>query len=295
MRIISPFHPKSWFTEIGRAKILRDLKPRLPDVSGKLFLTLTIDPKNFESAEQAFEVSRDRIRRMMFDLRKGVRFGEKCYRIDAPYMVKVEFHRSGFAHFHIIYMTKRFLPGALLNEVWGLGRTNVQRIQNQEFHYLLKYVTKFCDLPDWVKQRERIRIIQTSKGFYKDEDKSFDTPLPINRVDCEDARNHETIGERLDRWSNSALVTEISDSGRVTGRWVVILSEPFRKILKEWIRKIALDGDYLGDDKVVLHGRSVFTRYIIQEPRHRVDCGLSRPRSDFSMNAVRGEPDYFSN
>ena len=42
---IKEFVPASWFHPVGIYKVLARIWDRLPDVSGKLFLTFTLDPK----------------------------------------------------------------------------------------------------------------------------------------------------------------------------------------------------------------------------------------------------------
>ena len=145
---IKEFIPASWFHPVGIFKVLARFWDRLPDVGGKLFITLTLDPKNYANEEAAFEGSRDWMRKVFYQLRQGVEHEGKIYVIDAPYCVKVEFHETGWVHYHVIFLTRRFLPKELLAELWGLGWVKVQRITNGDFHYLLKYVTKPDDLPD---------------------------------------------------------------------------------------------------------------------------------------------------
>lgn len=120
-RTIKEYVPASWFHPLGIYKVLARLWDRLPDVGGKLFLTLTLDPKLFGSEESAFEYSRQRLRKVFFKLRHGVEHEGKTYTIDAPYCVKVEFHESGWVHYHVIFLTRRYLPKELLAELWGYG------------------------------------------------------------------------------------------------------------------------------------------------------------------------------
>ena len=163
--VLREFNPVSWFHPRGIYRVLGRLNSRLPDVGGKLFLTFTFNPLLYADPLTAFEHGRDRLRRIFFRLRRGVTWDGKRYVINSPYAVKVEFHRNGWAHFHVVFLTRSYLPGGLLNELWGLGRTNVRRINNHKFRYLLKYVTKGGGLPEWVLGRSRLRIFQSSKGF----------------------------------------------------------------------------------------------------------------------------------
>lgn len=200
------YAPPSWFSERGRYKLLKKLVPRLPDVEGRLFLTFTLDPQRYDDPSSAFDHSRDRLRRLFHRLRKGVEWKGRIHLIDAPYAVKVEFHKNGWAHFHVIFLTRRFLPGALLNKLWDLGRTNVKRISNQDFRYLLKYVTKGGDLPDWVKNRKRIRIWQPSRGFMLPEPESPQRQSKKDQEESKQTRRSFTIEERLTNWSRTAVL-----------------------------------------------------------------------------------------
>jgi hypothetical protein len=69
---IKEFVPASWFHPVGIFKVLARFWDRLPDVSGKLFLTFTLDPKNYANEETAFEDSRDWLRKVFYQLRHGV-------------------------------------------------------------------------------------------------------------------------------------------------------------------------------------------------------------------------------
>lgn len=180
---------------------------------------------------------------MFFALRKGIPHLERTFRIDAPYLTKVEFHKSGFAHFHVIFKTRSYLPPKVINRLWGLGRVNVKRIRTRGLEYLLKYVTKGENLPDWVKDRKRIRITQPSRGFY------LKTAAPKNGAkeeqkteDSKKGRSSEsTIGERIARWRRTAVL-------RIDGRYTtLILTRPFFEILAEIIYPIARSYRYLGN------------------------------------------------
>ena len=95
---IKEFIPASWFHPVGIYKVLARIWDRLPDVRGMLFLTFTLDPKNYANEETAFEDSRQWLRKIFFQLRNGVEHEGKIYIIDAPYCIKVEFHESGWVH-----------------------------------------------------------------------------------------------------------------------------------------------------------------------------------------------------
>lgn len=150
--VLRAYNPISWYHEKGIHRVLARLRPRLPDVAGCLFLTSRPTRRSTRALRRRLTM-RDRLRRVFHRLRAGVEWEGKRYRIAAPYAVKVEFHANGWAHFHAVFLTRRYLPGELLTALWGLGRTDVRRINNHKFHYLLKYVTKGGGLPDWVLGR----------------------------------------------------------------------------------------------------------------------------------------------
>ncbi len=242
--VLREFNPVSWFHPRGIYRVLARLTPRLPDVGGKLFLTFTVNPALYADPAAAFEHSRDRLRRMFHKLRLGVVWEGRRYAINAPYAVKVEFHQNGWAHFHVIFLTRSFLPGGLLNELWGLGRTNVRRITNDKFRYLLKYVTKGGGLPTWVLGRNRLRVFQSSRGFLLDaEPKPKSTP----RQSLQRKAQSNTLGERLTRWRKTALFERGERFEQV------VLVAPFFELVGELIFPTARAGRYLGGGRFLIN------------------------------------------
>ena len=242
--VLREYIPASWFHARGIYKVLARLTPRLPDVGGNLFLTFTVNPVLYGSPATAFEHARDRLRRIFHRLRRGVTWEGKKYLIDAPYAIKVEFHQTGWAHFHVVFLTRRYLPGALLNQLWGLGRTNVQRISNNKFRYLLKYVTKGGGLPEWVLDRSRLRVFQASRGFYVQqvEREELAGPPKIEKQ----KRAQTTLRERTERWLMTALVEE---GGQFQSYF---LKAPFRDLMAEQIFPVAMERRYLGGGRFLI-------------------------------------------
>lgn len=247
--VMKPFVPISWLHDRGRYRVLERLIPKLPDVSGDLFLTLTVDPKLFgHDGEAAHAKARPKIRKILARLRKGVKWEGKTWRINAAYCTKVEFLEE-FAHYHLVFRTRRYLAKGLLEKLWGLGFVHVERISNEDFHYLLKYVVKDNGpLPEWVLSLNRIRIFQASPGFYRapveDEDPDNDT----EELERKERKGTEptTIGERLAKWE----CTVIYRQGVHFSSFV--LSAPFREIFEQIIFPIALEGRYLGQNVIAI-------------------------------------------
>lgn len=244
---IKEFVPASWFHPVGIYQVLARIWDRLPDVGGKLFLTFTLDPKFYANEEAAFEDSRNWLRKVFFQLRHGVEHEGKIYTINAPYCVKVEFHESGWVHYHAIFLTRRFLPKELLAELWGLGWVTVQRITNEDFHYLLKYVTKPDDLPEWVKNRKRLRVFQTTKGFLKPSSKPKRSPK--NDLDARSPKEHRasyTMNERFWRWACMGVI-RLNGMART-----VRFRMPYREIFDHLVLSAALDGRYKGSGEIII-------------------------------------------
>jgi len=240
---IKEFIPTSWFHPVGIFKVLARFWDRLPDVSGKLFLTFTLDPKNYADEETAFEDSRDWLRKVFYQLRQGVEHEGKIYVIDAPYCIKVEFHESGWVHYHAVFLTHRFLPKELLAELWGLGWVKVQRIKNADFHYLLKYVTKLDELPAWILKRKRLRVFQTTKGFLKPlppEPKTISLKEPRQRASY-------TMDERFWRWACMAVIRH---NGKAR---TVRFQMPYRELFDHLVLSAARDGRYKGSGEIIIN------------------------------------------
>ena len=251
VRVLRPYNPASWFHSVGIWKVLAKLEPRLPDVGGRLFLTFTFNPALFADPSKAFDQGRQHLRRIFYKLRKGIEWEGKLYRIDAPYCIKVEFHQNGWAHFHVVFLTRRFLPGAMLTQLWGYGRTNVGRIRNHTFRYLLKYVTKGGGLPEWVKGRTRMRIFQSSRGFYKTPNEPKE---PAKKTGL--TRKFNTIGERMIRWGKTALLQEGENFRQL------ILGAPFADLLADLILPVAEAGRYLGNGHILINDASEIMPWI---------------------------------
>jgi hypothetical protein len=246
---IKEFIPASWFHPVGIFKVVARFWDRLPDVSGKLFLTLTLDTKLFKDEESAFQHSRELLRKVFFQLRHGVEHEGKTYGIDAPYCIKVEFHESGWVHYHAIFLTRRFLPKELLAELWDLGWVTVQRIDNKDFYYLLKYVSKAGDLPEWVKKRKRLRVFQTTKGFLKPPAETKPA-MPKTGLDALKPKKHRasyTIDERFWRW---ACMGVIRQNGLAR---TVRFQIPYRELFDHLVLSAALDGCYKGSGEIIIN------------------------------------------
>jgi len=253
---IKEFVPASWFHPVGIFKVLARIWDRLPDVNGKLFLTLTLDPKLYADEERAFTESRKWLRKVFYRLRHGVEYEGRTYSIDARYCVKVEFHESGWVHYHVILLTRRFLPKELLAELWGLGWVKVQRINNADFHYVLKYVTKPDELPAWVMKRKRLRVFQSTKGFLKEKAKSKKVKSAVDEFRRKVRRASFTMDERFWRW---ACMGVIRQNGRAR---TVKFRMPYRDIFDQLVLSAAREGRYKGSGEIIINRKEGLTIWL---------------------------------
>ncbi len=259
--VLRAFNPVSWFHPCGIHRVLARLKPMLPDVSGCLFLTFTVNPELFSCPKSAFCTARSKLRRVFFRLRKGLAWEGKFYRVDAPYCVKVEFHQNGWAHFHVVFLTRNFIPGELITYLWDLGRTDVRRINERKFHYLLKYVTKGGGLPEWVEGFRRLRVWQATKGFYREvltveaaEEETSSAKRPFRK------RSQCTLGERLERWSRTAVL-------KMGDRFEQVLCHaPFADLFAELVFSVAMDRRYLGNGQILINDTKDILPWILPNP-----------------------------
>jgi len=179
----------SWLTPSGVAKKRKMLERLgLPDMQGRRFITLSLDPKRFGDCPlTGYLEAKDKLRRFLEAGRIAGLWDRGCW-----WAWKLEFQRNGWAHWHLILdRTKKFSRDDMrkLDDIWGLGRTNCRRISKSDFGYQFKYAFKgvfqedadgsgLC-VPQWFldyyesskngnKPRSfaRVRFWQTSKGFY---------------------------------------------------------------------------------------------------------------------------------
>jgi len=183
---VRPLPERSWHTQRGvYAKRSAIIKRGLPDATNWRFITLTINPDLFDSALQAYQSGKARLRVFSRLCRDAGIWME-----NTPWAWKLEFQANGYPHWHLFLAHPyKFTIEQLrmINFFWSYGRTNCKRLTKIEFNYAFKYVFKqvYQDdsdkndiLPTWFldyyqttndkpKSFARVRFWQTSKGFYK--------------------------------------------------------------------------------------------------------------------------------
>jgi len=197
--VLSPYVPASWWDLAGARKMAKRLQRRgFPALFGWLFVTLTIDPDEFATPQEAYEAGDDRLRRMVFALRE-------CGHYIGRYFWKFELTQAGWPHWHLGFDTRDFIPNEAIQAAWGLGFTKTKRVsKTRDFRYLFKYVCKdVSNLPDWVLDYpRRIRVFQTSAGFYG----ATTQPRLAREATSELIEKRTTLRQKITHWDTLGTV-----------------------------------------------------------------------------------------
>jgi hypothetical protein len=231
MMELRPYAPPSFFTTQGAWAKRRQLEAKgFPtDLRNWRFVTLTVDPKIYPDPFMAWALGKRHLRQFVYLLKKKYNIRRWCW--------KMEFHEPDedgrvYPHWHLLFDFKAKIDKDEIAALWGKGRTNIKRVDNESFEYLFKYAVKAVDcIPQWILDRTNVRLFQTSRGFFPaktsagDVDKTKDeVPSPRQTAqgpgsETQNYRiNDETIGERLERWSRYVVSRSISPEGQVRHR-----------------------------------------------------------------------------
>lgn len=221
MIVLRPYVAPTFMTVLGALAKVRQLKKRgFPsNLRNWRFVTVTFDRAAYPDPEKAYELGKRHLRQFVYELRKRYGIRRWCW--------KMEFHEPDdegrvYPHFHLLLDYKRPIDVNELYALWGKGRVDIEGITNAEFDYLFKYVTKAVDfLPHWITSRTRVRLFQTSRGFFptggtEDKEKRPSPRHGIGVPDTDTQNNRpprETIGERLQRWTRCVVSRSLSTRG----------------------------------------------------------------------------------
>jgi len=215
MLLITPYTPPNFLTPVGAWKMLKRLKKRgFPSVRNWRFVTLTINRDDYGSPEEAYYHGKQKLRNFIAQLRNDYAITRWCW--------KLEFHLPDtngemFPHWHLLIDYKRPIDVNDITQAWGLGRTQIKRVDGESFEYLFKYVAKSTDsLPDYILNLKQARFFQTSQKFFtgNGENEKQEPSLRLAATPSAKTKNggsiNSTIGERLQKWQKLAVArTEI--------------------------------------------------------------------------------------
>jgi len=208
MLTITPYTPANFLSPVGAWKCANKLEKRgFPtDLRGWRFITLTIDRAQYPDPQEAYNIGKRHLREFMYRLSQYYAINRWCW--------KLEFHKADmdgriWPHWHLLLDYKKKMKMENIRKLWGKGRTEIQRVKDQGFRYLFKYVSKNVhDLPTWILNSSHVRFFQTSKGFFDSvgAPKTQKKPSP-RQAGLDRASNTQnevtdlTIGERIEKWS----------------------------------------------------------------------------------------------
>lgn len=181
---------RNWYTAEGAAYngsvLYKRLTGRFHSYRPTL-VTLTVDPAKHENPYAAWLWGKSVLRKALYDLQQAL--GR-----DIRYFWKLEVQGNEFPHWHIVLDTRigrhefdialralasRWLAGSSIQGI------DFKRIRKGSVKYLLKYVSKDGEWPDWMLDRCRIRIVGASLGFWSDGEESVEKKGDVRAADTE--------------------------------------------------------------------------------------------------------------
>ena len=169
---------------IGIGLSIREkLVPTVSKWRGMLMLSLTVNPNNFQSAEEAYRyvTSKRLISRLVRELaRCGALKSRKFFSV-------FEVQKNGNPHWHVLLEAK-FIPHGIVSSIWNrwgpseedttenpsLGFTWISRSDFQDPRHAAEYATKYLikapaeGWPDWVLDYQgQIHRCSRSRGLFK--------------------------------------------------------------------------------------------------------------------------------
>ena len=246
---LMPYTVPNFWTERNSAAKRRQMERRgMPELEGGRFVTVTIDRRTQRTPsgsimelteEEAYALGKDRLRRFIANLKRR-------YKI-RRWFWKMELHKPDelgrqYPHWHFWFDYGGHIPGEQLTKAWSLGRTDIRRVNRQEWKYLFKYMCKQAgDLPDWLTSKTKVRLFQTSMGFFAGNDATDDeTPSPRqsdgNEAETQNdsMRYTDTIGERIVRWTRCVVARSTSSDGTFRHKLLVMRTTKWGELLAEF-------------------------------------------------------------
>ena len=143
---VREYQKPSWLTSRGVNRKRKMIEAKgLPSMKNWRFITLTIDRKLYPDPLVAYLQGVDRLRRFMESCRKA-----NLWKRKVKWAWKFEFQSDGYPHWHLCVGHRyKFTHKQLtkLGELWVMGRTSVQRIEDSAFGYSFKYAFKPALMP----------------------------------------------------------------------------------------------------------------------------------------------------
>ncbi|MDP6771105.1 MAG: hypothetical protein QF704_10450, partial [Anaerolineales bacterium] len=133
-----------------------------------LFITLTYDRSNFESASHLYREQSEKRHVRLFIRRLSAYLGQS---LNGKWVRKMEFQNGGWVHFHLIIDSPRRIPQKDLQSIWGFGHTWINSAKYEHIRYFCKYIAKQDSIPPYLyNERSRsIKLVACSPKFWNTE------------------------------------------------------------------------------------------------------------------------------
>ncbi|QQE10816.1 hypothetical protein JD969_15095 [Planctomycetota bacterium] len=136
------------------------------------FITLTYDLRPYQD-----KIRPDQLPEFMYDMSKQDRHVIRMFerleqytgeKLTGRWRAKMEFHRSGILHYHILVRDMPFVHQRDLTDLWGHGRVDIRMARIKHAEYMAKYQTKEGSYPEFLydKPRRSVKVWGTSRGFF---------------------------------------------------------------------------------------------------------------------------------
>lgn len=132
------YNRPSWLTTSGVSRKRRVIEGKgLPSFKDWRFITVTLDQSKFTDALSGYLAATDHMRRFLYACRQ-----EGLWRNTAKWCWKLEFQENGWPHWHLLVEKRRWVDNAKIQELWGLGFSFTERVNEVGFCYNFKYAFK---------------------------------------------------------------------------------------------------------------------------------------------------------
>lgn len=232
---IQEYKAPEWVTPQGVSRKLRIISKRgLPSLFNAKRLTLTVNRDNFDDEPQALRAMLDQFPK--FIRRISNAYQQQFKKEFPPYVMWIEFHADGWAHFHMDWLCRHRLDlewwcndadyyfskldtssgsVGLLMRAWELGHVHIKTINRKQDNYAFKYAFKpegdtdpnqDYSLPSWFMDYTWIDLVPAKTW---DDKAKF-----IHFRDAQGNYKFDSNGDPVGKFKG-AVVTAKDDDGKV--------------------------------------------------------------------------------
>lgn len=151
------------------------LRPAIKHWESVLMLTLTVDPKTVDGPKDALEL----VQRRRAISKTIAKLKQRKILSSTEYTVTLEFHESGYPHWHVL-VNASFVCKHKLQREWGLGIVWISKGDFDDINHAINYATKYIVktnsdedkdeflFPEWVMDmKTNLRRFSASRAISK--------------------------------------------------------------------------------------------------------------------------------